>query len=224
MVAWLSMVRIGRIVRPSAPRRSTRNRESPSLRRAACSRGVVRASSSMRSECSARLVQNLLPGDDVVVALTDGRGGDAGRVAARTRLGDPERLEPELPTRDLRQPALLLRLAAVPEQGAHRVHLGMAGGPVAAAGVDLLEDGRSRRQPQPAPAIGLRDQAGEIAGLTKRLDERLRIFASARRARASRGPESGRRAGAPRRGLPGDRPRPSWPSFPLPHAMPWVGA
>jgi hypothetical protein len=53
----------------------------------------------------------------------------------------------------------------------------MAGGPVAAAGVDLLEDGRSCRQPQPAPAIDLRNQAGEIAGLTKRLDERLRVFA-----------------------------------------------
>ena len=40
---------------------STMKVESPSVRDFACSRGVVRASSSIRSECSAREVQTFCP-------------------------------------------------------------------------------------------------------------------------------------------------------------------
>ena len=63
VVAWFIMVRIGRMVRPLpfAARMSTRNTDSPSVRFFACSRGVVRASSSIRSECSAREVQIFWP-------------------------------------------------------------------------------------------------------------------------------------------------------------------
>ena len=63
VVAWFIMVRIGRMVRPLpfTARMSTRNTESPSVRFFTCSRGVVRASSSIRSECSAREVQIFWP-------------------------------------------------------------------------------------------------------------------------------------------------------------------
>ena len=63
VLLWFIMVRIGRIVRPlpSASRMSTRNTDRPSVRFLACSRGVVRASSSIRSECSARLVHTFWP-------------------------------------------------------------------------------------------------------------------------------------------------------------------
>ena len=40
---------------------STRKTESPSPRRFTCSTGVVRASSSIRSDCSAREVQTFWP-------------------------------------------------------------------------------------------------------------------------------------------------------------------
>ena len=57
------MVRIGRMVSPlpSAAFMSTMNTERPSVRLAACSFGVVRASRIIRSECSARLVQIFWP-------------------------------------------------------------------------------------------------------------------------------------------------------------------
>ena len=63
VVAWFIIVRIGRMVRPlpSTSRMSTRKTERPSVRLPACSRGVVRASSSIRSECSAREVQIFWP-------------------------------------------------------------------------------------------------------------------------------------------------------------------
>ena len=57
------MVRIGRIVMPlpTPSRISTMKVESPSVRDFTSSRGVVRASSSIRSEYSARLVQIFWP-------------------------------------------------------------------------------------------------------------------------------------------------------------------
>ena len=63
VVAWFIMVRIGLMLMPApcASRMSTRNTESPSVRFFTCSRGVVRASSSSRSECSAREVQIFWP-------------------------------------------------------------------------------------------------------------------------------------------------------------------
>ena len=60
---WFIMVRIGRIVMPlpTLARMSTMKVDRPSVRRFAWSRGVVRASSSIRSECSARLVHTFWP-------------------------------------------------------------------------------------------------------------------------------------------------------------------
>ena len=64
VVAWFISVLIGRIVIvPAASARfmSTRNVESPSVFFATSSAGVVRASRSIRSECSARDVQIFWP-------------------------------------------------------------------------------------------------------------------------------------------------------------------
>ena len=60
---WFIIVRIGLMAMPFfwASRMSTRKTDSPSVLLAASSRGVVRARSSIRSECSARLVQIFWP-------------------------------------------------------------------------------------------------------------------------------------------------------------------
>ena len=60
---WFIMVRMGRMVSPlpRAARMSTMKVESPSVRFWVSSFGVVRASRSMRSECSAREVQTFWP-------------------------------------------------------------------------------------------------------------------------------------------------------------------
>jgi len=57
------MASIGRTVRPlpTASRRSTTKALSPSVFFATRSRGVVRASSTIRSECSTRLIQTFCP-------------------------------------------------------------------------------------------------------------------------------------------------------------------
>jgi hypothetical protein len=63
VVLWLIIAWIGRISRPRPrlSRRSTRNTDSPSVRRATLSAGAVRASSSIMSECMAREVQTFCP-------------------------------------------------------------------------------------------------------------------------------------------------------------------
>ena len=63
----------------------------------------------------------------------------------------------------------------MPKQGSHGVHLGVAGGAVAAGTMDFLEHGRRRRQRQARAAVGLRDQYGEVAFLRQGPDELRRI-------------------------------------------------
>ena len=109
--------------------------------------------------------------DEVVVAVADCGGAQRQRVCARCRLGDAEGLQPQLAARDGRQVIALLCIAAVPQHRAHRVHLRMAGGAVAAGGVDFLHDRRGRTHRQAAAAILLRDQRREEAGLGQRFDE-----------------------------------------------------
>ena len=70
--------------------------------------------------------------DDVVVAVAACDGAQIERIGAGRRLGDAERLQAKLAARDRRQIALLLLGAAVAKERAHRVHLGVAGGAVAA--------------------------------------------------------------------------------------------
>ena len=67
----------------------------------------------------------------------------------------------------------------MPQDGAHDVHLRVAGGAVAALGVDGLQDRRGGRQRQAGAAVLLGDQCGEIAGLGQRVDELGRIGAVA---------------------------------------------
>ena len=95
----------------------------------------------------------------------------AGGVGAAGRLGDAEGLQPQFAGGDLRQVFLLLLRRAVPQDGAHGVHLRVAGGAVAALGVDLLQDRRGRRERQAGAAVFLGDQRGEVAGLGQRVDE-----------------------------------------------------
>ena len=118
---------------------------------------------------------DLLAVDDVVVAVTLGDRLQRGGVGAAGRLGDAERLQPQFAAGDPGQVLRLLRVVAVPQHGAHRVHLGMAAAAVAAGALDLFQDGRCRRQFQPGAAIFLGDQNREIAGLRQRVDELLRI-------------------------------------------------
>ena len=87
------------------------------------------------------------------------------RVGAGGRLGDAERLQAQFAAGDLGQIALFLLGAAVPQDGAHRVHLGVAGGAIAARGVHFFEDRGGGADAEPAAAVFFRDQRGEVAGL-----------------------------------------------------------
>ena len=122
----------------------------------------------------------LLSVDDVVVvAFAFGGRAQRQRVGAGGRLGHAERLQPQFSAGDLRQIALLLRRRTVPKNRSHGVHLRMAGGAVAARGVDFFQDGGGRADAEPAAAKLLRDQRGEIAGRGQRRDEFGRIAALA---------------------------------------------
>ena len=96
---------------------------------------------------------HLLAVDDVaVVALLVGARLELGGVGAGGRLGDAERLQPQLAGRDARQVLLLLLGVAVPQHRAHDVHLRVAGAGVAAELVDLLQDRAAGAQiGSPAP-------------------------------------------------------------------------
>lgn len=96
-----------------------------------------------------------------MVALATG-GAQCGGVGAAGRLGDAEGLQPELAGGDLRQVALLLVLGAVAQHRAHDIHLGVAGGAVAALALDF-HDHRRRRERQAGAAVFLGDQRREEA-------------------------------------------------------------
>src|SRR5204863_9775411 len=120
---------------------------------------------------------DLLSLDDVDVTLARGGGLDLRRVGAGRRLGDAERLEPQLAARDLREVRTLLDVRSVLEDRAHRVHLRVARAGVAAAAVDFLENDRRVGDSESRAAVLLRNQRGEIAGLGERLHERVGIRA-----------------------------------------------
>ncbi len=99
---------------------------------------------------------DLLPVDDEVVALPPrGRPERAGVRAARG-LRHPERLQAQ-------------------QKRAHRVHLRMAGAPVAARALHLLEHGGGGGQRQAPAAVRLGDEDGEPAGLGQRLHKGRRV-------------------------------------------------
>ena len=154
---------------------STMNVDSPSVLFSTSSSGVVRASSSIRSECCSARGPDLLAVHAVAAVDALGHRLDVRRIRAHRRLRHAEGLEAELTRGDRRQVALLLRLGAVAQDRPHRVHLRVAGGRVAAGSVDLLEDDARRRQAEPGAAVLLRDQRGEPAVLGQCGDELLRI-------------------------------------------------
>ena len=172
------MVRIGRIASPLflASRMSTMNTDRPSVRFLAWSFGVVRASRIIRSEYSRAAGPDLLAVDDVaVIAVALRKGLQRRGIGAAGRLGDAERLQPQFAAGDLRQPFGLLLVAAVPQQRAHGVHLGVASAAVAAGALDLLQDRGGGGKLQAGAAIFFRNQHREIAGLGQRIDEGARI-------------------------------------------------
>jgi hypothetical protein len=120
---------------------------------------------------------DLLPVDDVMVAIPDRAGLDLGGVGSGRRFGDAESLQAQLSGRDGGQVALLLLIAAVPQQRSHDVHLSVGGARGAARGVDLLQDHGGRPERQPGAAILLRDQGCEKPGLGQGLHELRRISA-----------------------------------------------
>ena len=114
---------------------------------------------------------DLLAVDHVVVAVAARHRLDRRGVGAARRLGHPERLQAQRPGGDLGQVFALLLGIAVPQQRPHDVHLGVAGGAVAAGALDFLQDRGGRRDRQAGAAIFLRDQRREIAGRGDRFDE-----------------------------------------------------
>ncbi len=114
---------------------------------------------------------HLLAVHHVMVAVASGEGAQRGGVGAAGRLGDAERLKAQFAGGDLRQVILFLLGRTVPQDGAHDVHLRVAGRAVAALGVDRLEDRCGGRQWQARAAVFLRDQRGEVASFGQRLDE-----------------------------------------------------
>ena len=120
---------------------------------------------------------DLLAVDDVAVAAAHGGGLDLGGVGAGGGLGHAHRLQAQLAGGDARQVFALLSLGAVPQQGAHVVHLAVAGAGIAAAAVDLFHDDRGLGQAQARAAVFLRDQRRQPAGLGEGAHEGVGVAA-----------------------------------------------
>ena len=160
---------------PRADRRAgptARRCASSPARSASCGRPAAadRSARRARSRPSGRGRRSVSP-------LRIGRRLQLRRVGAGRRLGDAEGLQPQLAAGDLRQELALLRVGAVPQQRAHRVHLRVARAGVAAAAVDLLEDDRRLGDAEARAAVLLGNQRREVAGVGQRLDERVGIRA-----------------------------------------------
>ncbi len=109
--------------------------------------------------------EDFLPADDVVVAVAHRARLDPRRVGAAGRLGHAEGLQAQLARRDVGQVPAFLRLAAVAQQGAHDVHLRVAGGAVGAAALDFLEHRAGRAEIHAGAAVFLRYQYRQVARL-----------------------------------------------------------
>ena len=120
---------------------------------------------------------DLLPTHDVPVTATDRGGLELRGVRARRRLADAEGLKPQLAGGDAGQQRGLLRLGAVPQQRAHRVHLRVAGAGVGAAAVDFLEDDRRFVDAEAGAAVGFGNEGRQVPGVGERLHEGVGICA-----------------------------------------------
>ena len=103
---------------------------------------------------------DLLAVDDVAVALAPGEGAD--RVVSVPLVGSvtPKACSRRSPDAIFGRNLRLLLGAAVPQHRAHRVHLRVAGGAVAARAMDLLEDRRrgAEAKPEPPYSSGIRTE------------------------------------------------------------------
>ena len=204
VLLWFIMVRIGRMVRPLPSVVAHVDQEDRQALGALL--GLLARRGARQQQHQVGMLgaagPHLLAVHDVgAVVLLHRRGAQRQRVGAAGRLGDAERLQAQLAAGDLGQVAFLLLLAAVPQQRAHDVHLGVAGGAIAAGALDFLQHRRRRRDAEPRAAILLGDQDREPAGLGQRLartpsDSRARDRACASRRRRTSG-----RAGGPHRGF-----------------------
>jgi hypothetical protein len=128
------------------------------------SRGVVRASSSIRSECSAA-GPDLLTVDHIVVAIVNrgcaqrpGVGALDGSIARNAwRRSAPLAISGRYRSFCCADPC--------PQDRAHHIHLGAAGTAVAAFGMDRLEDRRGCRRPQSRAAIFPPEEHREISAV-----------------------------------------------------------
>jgi hypothetical protein len=120
---------------------------------------------------------NLLAVDHPLIAVAHGGAADAAGIRTGRRLGHAERLQAQRSGRDLWQVARLLLRRAMPQDGAHRVDLSVAGGAVAAGLLNLFENGSGGGKAETAAAILRRDQSGEKARFGQRADKRVRIGA-----------------------------------------------
>src|SRR5919204_557909 len=120
--------------------------------------------------------EDFLTVDHVPIGIPFGEGRDAGGVASGLGLGHCHRLEPDAAGRDVRKVVALLRLIAMPEERAHRVHLRVAGGAVFPAGIDLLEHDAGFDQAEPGAAVLGRNQDGKPAAFGERPHEFLRVL------------------------------------------------
>ena len=87
----------------------------------------------------------LLAIDEIAIAVAPGGGAQRPCVRSRSRLRHAKSLHPKRAVGDTGQILRLLRVGAMPQDRAHRIHLSMAGGGVAARAVDFLQDRRPRR-------------------------------------------------------------------------------
>jgi len=133
--------------------------------------------------------------DHEMVALAARPGADRAGVAARRWFGHAEGLEPQAAPGDFGEPAPALGFAPVPKQGPHGIHLGMAGGGIAAQAMHLLQDPGRRADALAAAAIGLGNQDREQPRLGHGLDELRRIDALAIEPAPVIGRETGHDAG-----------------------------
>ena len=113
----------------------------------------------------------LLTVNQVRIAVEPRRRRDPGRVGTGRGLAHAEGLEAQLARRHPREISLLLRLAAVPEQGSHDVHLGVTRRPVATCALDRLQNHARRPEVEAGTPVFARDERGEISRLGERLEE-----------------------------------------------------
>lgn len=114
---------------------------------------------------------DLLAVDHIAVALAYRRCLYAGGVGAGPGFGDTECLKSQAAGSDVRQIAALLLFAAVSQDRSHDVHLGMAGGTIAAGCMDFLQNSCGNTKAEAAATVFLRNQHAEISGIGQRLDK-----------------------------------------------------